>query len=352
MVGLLFIFSGFIKVNDPLGLSYKMQEFFEVGQLNFFNDYALFFSIAMNCFEVLAGVAIIIGWRIKLFSWLLLLLIVFFSFLTGFALFSGKIKTCGCFGDCIPLTTAQSFAKDLILLLFIGVLFFRRYTIQSLISPKSAIFLLLFTLISSLYAQCYVLKHLPFIDCLPYKVGKNIVAQMKLPDNAIADSLQIEFEYHKKGKIFLFTQDHFPNDFDEQYIFIKRIDKLVKKGNGLKPAISDFSLQTLSGKDTTAAVFAHAGRYILLLVQNADNKDVLVKQLGRILPKLQSRQIPMMMVSAEARELQAFFPDLVLLNCDATVLKTAARVNPTFLVMEGATIVDKVGYLDADNLPF
>ena len=78
IVGLLFIFSGLIKANDPLGLSYKMQEFFDVWGLSSFNDYTLALSLVMNIFEVLAGVAVIIGWRMKLFSWLLLLLIIFF----------------------------------------------------------------------------------------------------------------------------------------------------------------------------------------------------------------------------------------------------------------------------------
>src|SRR6187200_2906199 len=95
IVGLLFIFSGLVKANDPLGLSYKMQEFFEVWGLSSLNDYALALSLVMNIFEVLAGVAIIIGWRMKLFTWLILLLIIFFTFLTGYAALSGKIKTCG-----------------------------------------------------------------------------------------------------------------------------------------------------------------------------------------------------------------------------------------------------------------
>lgn len=104
VVGLLFIFSGLVKANDPLGLSYKMQEFFEVWNLHQFNEYTLALSIAMIGFEIIAGVAVIVGWQMRLFSWLLLLLIVFFTFLTGYAVISGKIKECGCFGNCIPLT--------------------------------------------------------------------------------------------------------------------------------------------------------------------------------------------------------------------------------------------------------
>src|SRR3954454_13994110 len=142
IVGLLFIFSGLVKANDPLGLSYKMQEFFEAWNWYSFYDYTLQFSLIMNVFEVLAGVAVIIGWRMKLFSWLLLLLIIFFAFLTGYAVLSGKIKTCGCFGDCLPLTPAQSFTKDLVLLVLILVLFINRKRIVSSISSAPAIALL------------------------------------------------------------------------------------------------------------------------------------------------------------------------------------------------------------------
>src|SRR6478735_4164733 len=139
IVGLLFIFSGLIKANDPLGLSYKMQEFFEVWGIHSLNDLTLPLAIIMNVFEIVAGVAVLIGWQMKIFSWLLLLLIVFFTFLTAYALFSGKIKTCGCFGDCLPLTPAQSFGKDIFLLVLILVLFATRKKIHSSLKPGAAV---------------------------------------------------------------------------------------------------------------------------------------------------------------------------------------------------------------------
>src|SRR6195952_1551288 len=181
IVGLLFIFSGLVKANDPLGLSYKMQEFFEAWNWYSLNDYTLVLSLVMNVFEVLAGVAVIIGWRMRLFSWLLLLLIIFFTFLTGYALFSGKIKTCGCFGDCVPLTPAQSFGKDIFLTVLILILFIYRNKIQSALRPRAAVVLLLVVTITTTAGQFYVLKHLPFVDCLAYKKGNNILQQMQTP---------------------------------------------------------------------------------------------------------------------------------------------------------------------------
>src|ERR1700709_465249 len=133
IVGVLFIFSGLVKADDPLGLSYKMQEFFEVWHFHWLDNYTLAFSVLMIVFEIVAGVAILLGWRMKLFSWLLLILIIFFTFLTGYAYLSGKGRECGFFGDCIPLTAGQSFAKDLILLVLIVFLFAVRARIRPLL---------------------------------------------------------------------------------------------------------------------------------------------------------------------------------------------------------------------------
>ncbi|HNJ30016.1 MAG TPA: DoxX family membrane protein, partial [Ferruginibacter sp.] len=100
LVGCLFIFSGLVKAIDPLGLAYKMQEFFEVwaasgylkGMMDLLYDQALLFSVLMIALEVLLGVALLLGWRLKPVSWFLLALTLFFTFLTSYVLFSGKIR--------------------------------------------------------------------------------------------------------------------------------------------------------------------------------------------------------------------------------------------------------------------
>ncbi len=156
VVGILFIFSGLIKANDPLGLSYKMQEFFEVWGWHSLNDFTLAFSVIIIAFEIIAGVAVLVGWQMRLFSWLLLVLIMFFTFLTGYALFSGKIKECGCFGDCIPLKANQSFFKDLILLFLIGFIFACRKQTAPAFHIRNSLLILFFAAIFSFSLQWYV----------------------------------------------------------------------------------------------------------------------------------------------------------------------------------------------------
>ncbi len=349
-VGLLFIFSGLIKANDPLGLSYKMQEFFEVWNWHGLDSYTLFFAMTMNVFEVLAGVAVIIGWRMRLFSWLLLLLIIFFTFLTGYALFSGKIKTCGCFGDCLPLSPLQSFEKDIALMILILVLFLAHKRIESIVNPGLAITVLVVVTAATTFGQFHVLKHLPVVDCLPYKKGNNILEQMQTPAGAIPDSFSIVFTYERNGKKIEFDQSHFPDDFDSTYTFLDRHDKLVKKGNGLAAKILDFSLQTLSGSDTTEAVFARTEPYLLVFAKDLNQVNDWSPGFEKISALAGKKKIPLILVTGDADKAVNRFPEQKIVTCDATVIKTAARVNPTYFIMRGATIVSKTSYADIDQV--
>jgi uncharacterized membrane protein YphA (DoxX/SURF4 family) len=349
LVGVLFIFSGLIKANDPLGLAYKMQEFFEVLNLHFMNDWALFFSLFMNGFEILAGVAILIGWRPKMFSWLLLLLIIFFTFLTGFALFSGKIKTCGCFGDCIPLTPAMSFIKDLILFGLILFIVVNQHKIKQVFSKGLTRLIVVITILFCFVLQWYALNHLPVVDCLPYKVGNNIVEKMKIPEGALPDSFAINFKYLKNGNEVEFDMDHFPEDFnDTDYTFVDRYQKLVRPGTAVAP-ISDFSLRTPAGKDTTIEVL-NIGNYVMLMVKDANmaEKDW-ADRAAKVAAICKQKDMPFFVVTAtlDAAKAQLLGNDYIsFLICDATVIKTIARVNPTYLVMQQANIKHK--YANAD----
>lgn len=354
IVGILFIFSGLVKANDPLGLSYKMQEFFEVWGLHGLNDYTLMFSLLMNGFEIVAGVAVLLGWRMPTFSWLLLLLIIFFTFLTGFALFSGKIKTCGCFGDCLPLTPSQSFWKDVFLLVLIVIIFIRRNVIRPLLPGiTNGIIIFLVTLFCVAF-QWYVLKYLPVVDCLPYKVGNNIQQQMKTPEGALPDSFAISFKYLKDGKEVVFDMNNFPEDFDEEkYQYVDRIQTLVRPATGQAP-ITDFVLRNLQGGDITDSILNQQHRYIMLFVKDATTagKDWIEKA-TKIANAASEKQIPFYVVTATVSHVQSQLfnvPNAHVVMGDATVIKTAARVNPTYFVMDGATVKGKFANAEFDEV--
>lgn len=345
IVGILFIFSGLVKANDPLGLSYKMQEFFELWHLDFLNGYTLAFSVLMIAFEIIAGVAILVGWKMNLFSWLLLLLIIFFTFLTGYAVITGTPKECGCFGNCIPLTAKQSFYKDLILLALILFLFVVRNRIKPALSTLPNVVILFFSAVLSLSLMWYVLQYLPVVDCLPYQKGKSILTEMKIPKGAIPDSTVITFVYEKKGQKVEFTADKFPDDFnDSLYQYKDRYDKLVRKGNA-EPPIKDFILTDASGKSVTDSVLNAPGYKFLLFVRPGFEKGDWRGFVNVIHEWGVRQQISPIIVTSISG--QADYPKgFTVYSCDATAIKTAARSNPTLYLLNGDVIVNKWGRAD------
>ena len=128
IVGLLFLFSGFIKLNDPVGFAFKLEEYFSPSVLNldFLSPFALVIAVLLVIFEVVLGIMLLIGYLPRFTTWALLLMIVFFTFLTFYSAYYNKVTDCGCFGDAIPLTPWESFYKDVILLVLILLLFFKR----------------------------------------------------------------------------------------------------------------------------------------------------------------------------------------------------------------------------------
>ena len=219
-----------------------------------------------------------------------------------------------------------------------------------MLKQGAAVVLLTLVIIISTAGQLYVLRHLPFIDCLPYKKGNNIVEQMKTPQGAIPDSFAIMFTYKKSGKELSFDQEHFPVDFDSTYEYVGRKDKLVKKGNGLAAKIVDFSMQGLSGGDTTAAIFANTSSYVLVLAKDMKNVNDWRPAFEKLVSLAKQKNMTVTLVTADAANAVGLFPNTAIAKCDATVLKTAARVNPTFFVMKGATVEKKVSYVDMDQL--
>lgn len=346
LVGSLFIFSGLVKAIDPLGLAYKMQEFFEAwaaagfmkSLMTWFTDQALLFSIVMITLELVLGVALLLGWQKKIVSWLLLLLMLFFTFLTSYVLFSGKIRACGCFGDCIPLTPIQTFTKDIILTILVLFILFGRKYIQPLFPRVINSIVLLITLIGVLALQWYVLNHLPIKDCLPFKVGNNILQLRKMPEGAIPDKFDYKFVYQKRGEKKEFSVDELP---DSTWEFVARKQVLIQKGKNNVPLINDFLLTTQSGNDTTEAILNQEGEYYLLFSKDfTGNKETWIDDFNRYVTK---STIPVYVVTATPAVAIAQInnPAIPIFTCDATAIKTAARVNPTLYLMKGPVVQNK-----------
>lgn len=360
IAGILFIFSGLVKANDPLGLSFKMQEFFEVwgrnssltSAMNWVAGYALSFSIIMIALEIIVGVGILLGGWKKFFSWLLLILIIFFTFLTGYAVLSGKIATCGCFGDCIPLTAMQSFIKDIILLALILIIFFGRKYIVPFLTPAFNFLILLISCLLVLGFQWYVMRHLPAVDCLPFKIGNNILELRKMPANAVPDKKEYAFIYKKDGNEQEFNIKNLP---DSSWEFVSREDVIIEKGGNNEPLIKDFYLNSLSGNDSTEAMLNIDTEYYLFFVKDiSGTQDNWLGNFTKLYEFAKAKTRAIYIVSPQADKANDFFNGrnnygLLIFSLDATAFKTAARTNPSLYLMHGPLVTDKWGWADFED---
>ena len=202
LVGVLFIISGFIKANDTIGFSYKLVEYFEIFNMHFFVDYAVSMAMFICIFEIMVGVALLLGAYTRLNMWLLLLMIVFFTMLTGYSAITNKVTDCGCFGDAIKLKPVESFLKDVVLLVFIVIMFIGQKHIKPIVANKTIIGIALgVSLLVTTFFTFNTYMFLPKIDFLPYKVGNDIGQLMTLPEGAKKDSVAMIFIYEKDGKV-------------------------------------------------------------------------------------------------------------------------------------------------------
>lgn len=350
VVGVLFIFSGLIKANDPQGLSYKMNEFFEVWHMAWMMPYSLALSVIMIAFEVIAGVAVLLGYAYRVFSFLLLLLITFFTFLTAYVLFSGKIKECGCFGDCIKITNEETFWKDVALLVMILILFFFRNRVKPVFKPYPSIALLILTTFFAFGIQWYVLEHLPFYDCLPYKKGVDINVDRQIPPGAIPDKYESVMIYAKDGVQKEFTMENYPWQ-DTTWVFVDRKDKLVQKGNA-EPKIKDFVITDADGNEQTEQILTTPGYTFLLFIKDpttarTDNMDVL----RQLIAEANSNNIPFYVLCSASAEVSEKYRKEWGLNApfyvlDVTTSKTAMRNNPGLMLLERGVIRGKWSFRD------
>lgn len=339
-VGALFIFSGIIKVNDPVGTAIKLKEYFEVFSIDiapffeWFVPAALFLSVFLSVLEVALGIALIIGYRLPLTSWILLSMIVFFTFLTFYSAYFNKVTDCGCFGDAIKLTPWQSFQKDLVLLVFIVIIFVFRKSYTSLLSPKMLEIKMVFSTVVLVSLALYAIRHLPFIDFRAYKEGNHLPSLMK-------NSAPLKYAYimEKDGKQYEF--DTYPTDPSYSYIEAKLLnpDATAK--------ITD--LNVWQGDDEYTDQLLVGNKLVIVVHQLS---DVSLKKIDRIrnLTFDNAAYQTWVLTSSDPETFEAFRHKHQLAApyffADATVLKTMVRSNPGIVLLQEGTIVKKWHYND------
>ncbi|MGJ8666739.1 MAG: BT_3928 family protein [Patiriisocius sp.] len=353
-VGILFIISGLIKLNDPVGFSFKLGDYFapEVLNLEFLVPYALLIAVVVVIFEVLLGVMLIIGYAKKFTLWSLLILIVGFTFLTFYSAYFNKVTDCGCFGDALKLTPWQSFYKDVVLLVLILILFAGRKHIQPFFAKFTRTIIVFVAFILCMWLGYHVLSHLPVVDFRAYKVGANIKEGMETPPDALPPLIQYNWEYEVNGKSQIIVNTTGQDPQLEGGKMVGVTTEFLREP--YEPPVHDFSIER-EGEDFTEEFLAE-DNLIAIIAYNLDNTEkdgfLPIRKITNEAIKNGYKVIGLSASSQEETEKLVEFYDLnfKFYFCDMTTLKTIVRSNPGIVSLEKGTVVQKLHFNDAEDL--
>jgi len=345
-------------MNDPVGFSFKLDEYFgeDVLNLTFLQPLALYLAVLIVIYEVILGVTLVLGVWKKITLTSLAGMMAFFTFLTFYSAYYEKVTDCGCFGDAIPLEPWESFGKDVILSILIAVLIWGRNSIQPFLSIRINRMIIALGLLASVSFSYFVLNHLPVWDFRAYKPGTDISEAMMSAEELGLDPPVYETYYTMKGgddeSFEISGTDYIKEKLWEKDLTIDPDGTFSKKiSDGYEPPIHDFTIN-INGIDQTQEYVS--GDVIWLVAYDFNKANYselkrLTKELS-IYSQESNFKVVGMTSSSDAdiskliNETSCSFPWAVM---DGTALKTINRSNPGVTILKNGIILSHIHFNDA-----
>lgn len=360
LVGLVFTFSGFVKIIDPLGTQYKIEDYLHaMGPFMTQLDVLAFpAAMCLVTLEFVIGICLLLNvfssgksWKQHWMLYLPTLMMVFMTPLTLWIAIADPVEDCGCFGDALVISNWATFWKNIVLDLLLVGCFVTCSSIESWLKPKVAWGCMGGTLIVSLSISAYCLLHLPIIDFRPYKVGINIQDGMEIPEGAPTDSSVVTLIYKERatGNEQEFTIENYPKD-TTKWAFIDSKTEVIRKG--YVPPIHDFVISNEDYEELTYDILENEGETVLVImykIEDANQKQV--DRLNKLYQEAiaQGRQF-YAVTGSGTQEVEDFKaknnPEYEICSCDGVTLKTIVRANPGLIVIKDGIITEKYNLRD------
>ena len=356
IVGIVFIYSGFVKGIDPLGSDYKFTDYFNAFGMGWMNATTLFFSFALSLAEFLIGIALLFNLWVSRMAWGALLFMAFFTPLTLVLALTNPVSDCGCFGDAMILTNWQTFWKNIILLLLAIMIFVYRKEYKSSLPLMGQFSFLTLAGAGMLCLSIYCYRHLPVLDFRPYAVGKNITESMRLPEGAEPDQYEVTLKYKNKqtGEVRSFTEENYPWQDTLNWEYESSSERLVKKGY-ITP-IHDLVIEHPTLGNITEEILEDDNHTILAVAYNLNQSDTqyqpAINQLAEYAREKGIRFYGL--TSSSERDIEAYkkrnHVPYEFCTADEIQLKTMIRSNPGVIILREGTILDKWAGIDVPEV--
>ena len=346
IVGLLFVFSGFVKVVDPLGLTYKIEDYLTAfgGIFSSLSFLAPAGGIILPSIELLIGLNLLFMIQLRLTSILAFLLMLILTPLTLYIAVFNPVSDCGCFGDALLISNWATFSKNVVLLILVLILLFTTKNKKSILLAKHEYLLVAFFFGIGIGISTVSLRNLPPIDFRPYKIGTNIPESMFVPNDVPLDVYETTFVYAKNGVEKEFTLENYPKN-DSTWTFVDQ--KTVLVSTGYKAPIHDFSIVDAEFNDITEdVIYSKAYTYLLVMYDINKASEEGAKRAEIIYNKYKNTSTKFYALTASTDDdIEAFvkktgvtFP---FCKTDPITLKTIVRANPGLVLIKNGVIENK-----------
>lgn len=345
MLAVVFVFSGFVKANDPLGFQYKLGDYLQAfGLSEWFSEPVLMIAtVALAALEFVLGVYLFFGINRRLASCVTVAFMGVMTPLTLYLALENPVSDCGCFGDAVVLTNWQTFAKNVVLTIAAVVVLCMRGRMFRVVTPRSEWLVSVNTLLYIILLSYYSLSYLPVFDFRPYRIGTSIPQGMEVPEGAKKPVFETLFVMEKEGERREFSLDNYP---DSTWTYVDR--KTVMKELGYEPPIHDFALLRMAdGEDITGQLLADSGYTFLMVAHQLEKADDSYSDLlNEVYDYSRKHGYTFYGLTASTEEMVEQWLDRTggeypFCNVDDITLKTMVRSNPGLMLLKGGVVLNK-----------
>lgn len=348
IVGLVFVFSGFVKGVDPLGTSYKITEYMTTWSffgISFegFVPLATALSVALVVLEFTVGVMLLFGSFRRITAWVLLLMMLFFTGSTLYDAITNEVTDCGCFGDAVKLTNWQTFGKNVVLMVF-AIWIFLTMNLRRKKRTEHDVLVFVFSAVIMIIFALFNINNEPCIDFRAWKMGN----QMMDMDDSLEVKSYVTYRNTMTGETEEFLSSELVNKMSDpeweknwEWESSRVEDPHEIKADG-------FSMLDMDMEDHAHELIGSTDYLLIVTIHHLEKVDAKgIRAMQQIMEMADENGVQVVVLSSALPEdIQSFLYENKLDNlefyfADATAIETMARSNPGFVLMKEGRVMGK-----------
>ena len=353
IVGVLFLFSGFVKGIDPAGFQYKLEDYLEALHLQILGFLVIPGSFLLPFAEFAIGITLLTGILIRLSTKLAFDFMLLFTPLTFYLALKNPVTDCGCFGDALVISNWETFYKNVVLIILVILLLINSKKLLFISAPKFRKTIFSIFLVSYFVLVYWSDNHEPLLDFRPYHVGVNISDGMSIPAGAPADVYQNTYHYRNRHthELKKFGDHDYPWQDTINWKFESMDPPLLLK-KGYRPPIHDFSIQTADQQNVTDFILKDSVLTFVVIAYDLEKSfNSKQRELNLLAYWAKQKGYRFIGLTSTAGDALLKFqlehhPAYDFMFADQTTLKTIIRSNPGLILLQRGTILAKWAYAD------